>query len=562
MWSEAQIRKAGLNDFRVFLRQIWDHLGLPEPTPVQNDIAYYLQNGPRRLVIEAFRGVGKSWCTAAFVLWLLFCDPQLKVLVISASQERADAFSIFVKRLIENVPMLRHLKPGRGMRSSNISFDVGPAKPDQSPSVKSAGITGQITGSRADVIIPDDIEVVKNSFTHTMRERLAELVKEFDAVLKPGGRILYLGTPQTEQSLYNRLPQRGYEIRVWPAEIPQSMDAYGGKLAPYVVEKIAGGQPVGSPLDPRRFDEADLAERRASYGNSGYALQFMLDTNPSDLDKHPLKLQDLIVQDLDANLANVKLVWGREKELALQDLMPGGFDGDFYYRPAWKSEEMAEYSGCVMAIDPSGLGTDETSYAITKFLYGWIYLVAVGGFRSGYSPATLTAIAEKAKQHGVNEVITERNYGGGMFGQLFKPVLFKVHKCRFPDPQDMPWHTGQKELRILKTMEPLTQQHRFVVDRRVIEEDLKLQAETPRYSFIQQYTRLSREKGALPNEDRLEAVQMACQYWVDRMDRDTDKALENHKDKLLDEELRKFMNHARGTFGGNRFQTWRPLRNP
>jgi hypothetical protein len=46
------------------------------------------------------------------------------------------------------------------------------------------------------------------------------------------------------------------------------------------------------------------------------------------------------------------------------------------------------------------------------------------------------------------------------------------------------------------------------------------------------------------------------------MDRDTDKALENHKDKLLDEELRKFMNHARGTFGGNRFQTWRPLRNP
>jgi hypothetical protein len=69
-------------DFRNFLWAVWRHLGLPEPTPVQYDIAHFLQHGPRRLVIEAFRGVGKSWITVAFVCWLLYCDPQLKIVVV------------------------------------------------------------------------------------------------------------------------------------------------------------------------------------------------------------------------------------------------------------------------------------------------------------------------------------------------------------------------------------------------------------------------------------------------------------------------------------------------
>jgi hypothetical protein len=53
-----------LQDFRVFLTMVWRHLNLPDPTPVQLDIAHWLQHGPRRKIIEAFRGVGKSWITS------------------------------------------------------------------------------------------------------------------------------------------------------------------------------------------------------------------------------------------------------------------------------------------------------------------------------------------------------------------------------------------------------------------------------------------------------------------------------------------------------------------
>ena len=166
-----------IQDFRVFLQICWQHLGLPEPTPVQYDIGAYLQKGPRRLVIEAFRGVGKSYITSAFVAHQLLLDPEKKILVVSASKIRSDDFSTFVQRLIIEMRVLQHLAPAPDQRNSKISFDVGPATASHSPSVKSVGITGQLAGSRADLIVADDVEVPNNSATQLMRDKLSESIK-------------------------------------------------------------------------------------------------------------------------------------------------------------------------------------------------------------------------------------------------------------------------------------------------------------------------------------------------------------------------------------------------
>lgn len=494
--------------------------------------------------------------TIAFVAWLLFLDPQIKVLVVSANEKLAQDFVKFLRQLIDGMPLLQHLRPRPGQKDNAQSFDVGPAKDSKDPSVKAAGITGQITGNRADVIVPDDIEVPKNSYTHLLRERLSELVKEFDAVLKPGGRVLFLGTPQTEGSLYNRLSGRGYVPRVWPAEIPERPELYGGRLAPFIQRLIDRGAPAHTPIEPTRFPKEELAERMASYGASGYALQFMLDTNPSDKDKHPLKTSDLIVADVDTDMAWVKLVWGSEH--VVQDLQSGGFDGDHYVRPAWKSDEMVPFQGTVMAIDPSGRGQDETAYSTVRYLNGMLYLVDVGGFTDGFGEATLRTLAAKMIRQRVNYWFAEENYGGGMFAQLLKPVIIAMAQEmkldeQNPDPKARPasfdeeyngWASTQKELRILDTLQPILSSHRLVIDRRVVEEDLKVQQDKSRYSFIQQMTRMSRLRGCLPNEDRLEAVSMACSYWTTRMSRDKDRALVDHKQNLLDQELKKFMQTA------------------
>ena len=182
-----------LADFRVFLTLVWRHLNLPDPTPIQLDIALYLQHGPRRKIIEAFRGVGKSWITAAYVVWRLRQNPNLKFMVLSASKDRADNFTTFCMRLINEIPILQCLIPRADQRCSKLSFDVGPARADHAPSVTSKGIFSQITGGRADEIIADDIEVPNNSFTQSMRDKLSEAVKEFDAILKPGGTIVLMG---------------------------------------------------------------------------------------------------------------------------------------------------------------------------------------------------------------------------------------------------------------------------------------------------------------------------------------------------------------------------------
>ena len=148
-FTQDELEAEGLTDFRVFLMHVWSFLGLPPPTKVQLDIARYLQKGPRRKIVEAFRGVGKSWITVAFVLWVLLLNPQAKVMVVSAGEVLAGDFSKFCMQLIKGMPLLQHLHPRPDQRNSAIGFDVGPATPSKDPSVKSVGITGQLTGSRA-----------------------------------------------------------------------------------------------------------------------------------------------------------------------------------------------------------------------------------------------------------------------------------------------------------------------------------------------------------------------------------------------------------------------------
>lgn len=533
-----------LTDFRVFMYVIWHHLGLPDPTPVQYDIASYLQNGPRRLVTEAFRGVGKSWVTSALVCWLLLNEPQLKILVVSASKDRADQFSTFVKRLIAEVPILQHLTPSVGQRDSMISFDVGPATPDHSPSVKSVGITGQLAGSRADVLVADDIEVPNNSQTQTMRDRLSESVKEFDAILKPGGRIIYLGTPQTEMSLYNQLPERGYEIRVWPALYPavEKIDSYKGALAPFILKLLLGNPLLaGKTTDPQRFSDEDLMERRLSYGRAGFALQFMLDTSLADGDKYPLKIRDLIVMSLNSTLGNTKLAWANDPSGVINDLPNVALTGDKYYRPMWRSEDMTEYTGAMMFIDPSGRGQDETGWAVTKQLMGNVFLVDAGGSKLGYSPEGLQELALIAKQHQVKLIQVESNFGDGMFTELLKPVLGKHYPCTVEEVRA----TGQKELRIIETLEPVMSGHRLVVDQKLIEKDYRTAETDIKYSLFYQMTRVTKDRGSLKHDDRLDAVEGAVRYWTKSMARDNDKANSQHLGKMMDKELKNFVQQVR-----------------
>jgi hypothetical protein len=536
--------KNPLLDFRNFVFMVWQHLNLPDPTPVQYDMAEYLQQAPKRAVIEAFRGVGKSYITSAFVCWKLLLDPEVKVLVVSASKVRSDDFSTFTQRLIHELPVLYHLRSREGQRQSKVAFDVGPCQASHSPSVKSVGITGQLSGSRADIIVADDVEVPNNSMTQTMRDKLSEAVKEFDAVLKPGGSVVYLGTPQTEMSLYETLPERGYEVRIWPSRYPEEKQVirYSNKLAPFIQDKLDRGAVVGDPTDPLRFDAEDLLERELSYGRSGFALQFQLDTSLSDADKYPLKLSDLIIMGVDSTTAPEKPVWTKDPRNKLADLPNVGLPGDFFYSPETKLGDWIEYHGSVLSIDPSGRGKDETGYAVVKMLNGYLYVSECGGLRGGYKDENLKTLSVIAKRNDVNLILIESNFGDGMFMELLKPVLRKIHNVTIEEIRS----NVQKEKRIIDTLEPVMNQHRLVVDPKVIEKDYQTVQDYPiesqaRYMLFHQMTRITKDRGALVHDDRLDALQMAVQYWVDFMAADAEMEIRSRKEDLFDIEIENFI---------------------
>ena len=269
----------------------------------------------------------------------------------------------------------------------------------------------------------------------------------------------------------------------------------------------------------------------------------MLDTTVSDANRYPLKLHDLVVMPIDLETAPVSVVWANGPEQLLEDIESPGLSGDRFYRPMHVSNEWDAYTGSMMFVDPSGRGNDETSYCVVKHLRGKLYLMDVGGFRDGYSMSTLIGIGRTALKHKVNAIEVEPNYGDGMFVELLKPVLSEPnpeydwpgYRCTVEDAE---WATGQKELRVIDTLEPVMNQHRLVVSPELIERDSHV--EDPQYSFFYQMTRLSKERGCLAHDDRIEALYGAVKYWVNSMAAEQLRALDDYKARKLDNELRKF----------------------
>ena len=521
------------DDFKLFLQALWVQLDLPSPTRAQYAIADYLQFGPKRLQIQAFRGVGKSWITGAFVLWTLFNDPEKKIMIISASKERADNMSIFLQKLIIETPWLVHLRPkADDSRWSRISFDVN-CSPHQAPSVKSVGITGQLTGSRADLMILDDVEVPGNSMTELMREKLLQLCTEAESILTPkdDSRILFLGTPQTTFTVYRKLAERSYKPFVWPARYPRKVSQYEGLLAPQLVADIDNGAEPWEVTDPDRFADDDLIEREAAMGRSNFMLQFMLDTSLSDAEKFPLKMADLIVTSVNPNTAPDSIIWCSDPSNVIKELPTVGLPGDYFYSPMCIQGEWHPYTESICSVDPSGRGTDETSAAFISQRNGFLYLHEMCAYRDGYSDNTLLDILRVCKKYNVTKLVVETNFGDGIVGELFKKHLQQTKQGI--DVEEVRANV-RKEDRIIDALEPIMNQHRLIVDKNVIEWDYKSNKdEAPEkrllYMLFYQMSRMCREKGAVKHDDRLDALAQGVKYFTDCMSISAQEAVNQRK---------------------------------
>ena len=556
---DAVQRQKCRNNFKNFLYVVFKYINLPSPTDIQYAIADELQNRESDLIINGFRGVAKSTITGIYNAWLLDRDPEnTQIIYVGANFEEAKKFIRFTRNLLDIVPMLNYLIPEDEQRDNASMFDVKPAGVKIQPSCKAVGIGGNLTGNRATHIIADDIETSENCDTQVKREKTESQVTEFRQIVSPlNGSLLFLGTPHTEISIYNKLHDKGIPTRIFPIMFPteQQQEKYGNKLAPYIINKIQQDPTlIGTPTDPLRFNEEDIIKLEAE-GRSKFAMQQMLDTTLSDLERYPLKCSDLIVMDCDKEIAPEKVAYGSAANQVLKDLPCNGIGTDRYYAPIPIPDiKWLKYTYKTMAIDPSGRGKDELAYGVGGVLNSQIFLLKQGGIQGGYSEDNLYLLANMAKDYKVNKIKIESNFGDGMFTALFIPILRKVgYQCEVEEVR----HNTQKEKRIIDTLEPVMNQHRLIVDKKVVEDDMNSIKIYPlekqqQYSLFYQMTRITKDRGSLNHDDRLDCLAMLVADCLEMMSVDVDAQIQQR----LDDEYEQLIEYVFGDIDSPQNNSW------
>ena len=365
-----------------------------------------------------------------------------------------------------------------------------------------------------------------------MREKIIQRVSEYEALLIPDVKssVLFLGTPQSMESVYNKLE---YETIILPAQVPEDESVYEGKLDPWV---LLQGKP-GTPVDKVRFPIDVLMQRQAGMGMTNYKLQFQLDTTLSDSERFPLKQKDMIVYPLSNKEAPATITYTGSKEYVL-DIPNLGFTGDRHHKPIRVSTDYMKYDKIIMSIDPSGTGSDETTFCVLGVLSGNVYVIDWGGTRLGYSEEALMILALKAQEHKVQEIVPEKNFGAGLFTELFRKTLMKVYPCTIIDDFNV---KGQKEARILDNTIPLFTNHQIVFNEDKIREEVEWVQKNPvenlQYSLMYQITHMTYERGCVVHDDRIDALAIACQYISDMVLVSAESRLQDIKDKELEEWL-------------------------
>lgn len=273
----------GMN-FPLFLA-VWNRVQNQRTPIVHLRIARWLAArhaaGDRRLLLMAFRSCGKSTIVGLFAAWLLLRNPALRILVMAADGRLASKMVRNTKRIIERHPLTRGLRPEKADQWAADRFTVKRDAELRDPSMLAYGIGCNITGSRADVVICDDVEVPNTCDTFEKRENLRERLAELSFVLVPSGTQIYVGTPHAYETIYD----------------PEYLEGYRDLRVPLL-------KTDGESAWPERFGAADIARLKRAGGPRRFAAQMMLQAMP--VEDSRLNMEALQWYDTDTEYAEAQ----------------------------------------------------------------------------------------------------------------------------------------------------------------------------------------------------------------------------------------------------------------
>ncbi len=258
------------SDFPIFL-SLWNQRQGMKTPDLHFRMALWLENcwlkGEKRLLLMAFRSCGKSTIVGLFAAWLLYRHPDLRILVLAADFTLARKMVRNVRRIIERHPLTPHLKPQKSDQWAGDRFTVRRTLELRDPSMLARGVSSNITGSRADVIICDDVEVPNTCDSAGKRQELKERLAETEYVLVPGGTHIYIGTPHTFETIYDTSGfLKGFRQLKIPLLDGSGKSAWPDRFSPEDIDRIRKATGPNKFRSQMMLEPVNIAEGRLDPG--------------------------------------------------------------------------------------------------------------------------------------------------------------------------------------------------------------------------------------------------------------------------------------------------------
>jgi len=347
--------------------------------------------GSRGLLLTAFRGAGKSTIIGLFAAWLLLSDPNRRLMVVGADEKLAARMVRNARRVIEAHPATEVLRPRERGSWRSAEFTVPRPMELREPSMTAAGVLANITGSRADVVICDDVEVPRTCDTAPKRASLRERLAEIDYVLTPGGTQLYIGTPHTYYSIYADTP------RVEIGEESPFLDGFE-RLAIPILE---GGKSAWE----ERFTLEHIERLRKRTGPAKFETQMML--RPLNLTRG--RLDPDLLRPYHAELVEREAAGRTIRTLSGVRLLSAS---------CWWDPSFATDGGDGSVVAVVFGGEDKNLY-----LHRVLYLRADGERTDPEATRQCAAVVDLVRELGLPGVAVETNGVGGFLPGLLREAL-------------------------------------------------------------------------------------------------------------------------------------------
>lgn len=387
----------------------------------------------------------KSALAAYWGVQSLIKDPTKRILYISSTANLAQKQLKFMKDILTSErcrmlwPEMVHKEEAKREQwtQREISLDH-PLRKEwaiRDPSIFTAGLTTNIVGMHADIIIMDDVVVYTNAYNEDLREKTLQQFGHLSSIAGAEPTIKVVGTRYHPNDLYNNM--LGMEVNTHDemGNIVSTEQLYDVKEWP--VENIGDG--TGEFIWPRSkspdgkwfgFNAQILAEKRESYKNNLTHFRAQYYNDPHDVDSSPIKKDYFQYYD--------------RKFLTHQN-----------YRWVFKQEPLNVTASVDFAFT-IGKRSDYTAIVVVGAdNHGNYYILDIDRFRSEHPSEYFKRIIKLHEKWGFRKIRAEVNVAQQPLVRDFQENYIRKYGLSLSVDEHRPtrW-SGAKEERILAVLEP------------------------------------------------------------------------------------------------------------